>query len=156
MRSFNKKNLFLSLTLFSQLLTGCASTSKSSSENDTAAKTFATSETKGIVYLYRPGAGFGAALQTPIKINGLDAGGTGPGTYFKWELEPAKYTFSSSTSTSSAVVALDVLPGKLYFIKQDYKFDVIAGAKIIMEEADEAKGKKAVNKSKLLISTYMK
>jgi len=156
MLSFSRRGLLLLFTICSLLLTDCASTSKSSTENDAAAKTFATSETKGIVYLYRPGAGFSSAIQTPIKINGADAGGTGPGTYFKWELEPGKYTVSCASTGSSAVVELDVQPGKLYFVKQDYKFDVILGSKVTMQQTSEATGKKAVKKNKLIISTYIK
>ena len=154
MLSFSRKGLLLLFTICSLLLTDCASTSKSSAENDAAAKTFATSETKGIVYLYRPGRAFAGSIQTPIKINGLDAGGAGPGTYFKWELQPGKYTVSSATQGSSAVVELDVEPGKLYFLMQDYKFDVVMGAKVTIENTDAGKGKKAVEKSKLLISPY--
>jgi Protein of unknown function (DUF2846) len=155
MFSFLKISQLLCLALMPLLLTNCASTSKSSKENDTSAKTYTASDTKGIVYLYRPGRAFAGSIQTPIKVNGLDAGGTGPGTYFKWELDPGKFIFSCSTEGSSAAVELNVQPGKLYFIYQDYRFEVIHGAKVILKEVDESTGKNEVNSSKLLISTYV-
>jgi Protein of unknown function (DUF2846) len=155
MFSFKKsKLLFIAIT--SLFLTNCASTSKSSGENDATAKTFPVSDTKGVVYLFRPGRAFAGSVQTPIKINGFDAGGTGPGTYFKWELDAGKYVFSCSTEGSSKAVELDVQPGKLYFINQDYRFEAIHGAKVVMAQVDEAKGKSGVGNCKLLISTYVK
>ena len=60
---------------------------------------------KGVVYLYRLGRAVGAANATSIKVNSLEAGGTGPGTFFRWELKPGKYTFFASTGESSKTVA---------------------------------------------------
>jgi len=151
-----KKGRLLFLAIASLFLANCASTSKSSGDKDADAKTFPVNDTKGVVYLYRPGRAFAGSVQTPIKINGFDAGGTGPGTYFKWELDPGKYVFSCSTEGSSKAVELDLQPGKLYFINQDYRFEVVHGAKVVMAEVKESKGKTDVGSCKLLISTYVK
>jgi uncharacterized protein DUF2846 len=72
---------------------GCASTSKAPPEKSDAAKSFDKNSDLGVVYVYRPGRAVGAAVQTQIKINGQDAGGTGPGTFFRWELPPGNYKF---------------------------------------------------------------
>ncbi len=143
----------LSILVLSFILTDCASTSKSTSDKDQTAKEFKKSSDKGTVYLYRPGRAVGAAGQTPVQVNGLDAGGTGPGTFFKWDLEPGTYVFSSATSESSAAVELDVRANELYFIRLDPRIGVSAG-RVTMKEVDESTGKQAVKKCKLIISTY--
>ncbi len=133
--------------------TSCASTSKAPEIKSNEAKEFKTVHDKGVVYLYRPGRAVGAATQTQIKVNGSDAGGTGPGTFFKWELEPDTYTFSCYTPESSAVVELDVKPGKQYFLRQDTRLGVGSG-RVTLKEVDEKTGKEAVKGYKLLHSTY--
>ena len=57
---------------------------------------------------YRTGRAVGAAGQLKVLVNSKDAGGTGPGTFFRWDLLPGTYTFASSTGESSAVVQLEV------------------------------------------------
>ena len=108
---------------------------------------------KGVVYLYRPGRAVGAAAQTQIKINGKDAGGTGPGTFFKWDLEPGKYVFSCFTSESSAAAEINVEANKQYFLRQDTRIGINDG-RVTLIEVDETTGKNAVKKGKLLVSTY--
>lgn len=145
--------LSLSVILLAFLLTNCASTSKSSSEKDQAAKEFASLNNKGTVYLYRTGRAVGAAMQTQIKINGLDAGGTGPGTFFKWDLEPGTYVFSCTTPESSAAVEVDVKVNELYFLRQDNRLGLAEG-RVTLKEVDDAKGKEEVKGCKLLVSTF--
>jgi hypothetical protein len=70
------------------------------------------------VYLYRTGKAVGAAGTIEVKVNGQAAGGTGPSTFFRWELKPGTYTFYSITGEASATVALQVEVGKVYFIEQ--------------------------------------
>lgn len=135
------------------LLTNCASTSKAPDSKSASAKEFQTLPDKGVVYLYRPGRAVGAATQTQIKVNGKDAGGTGPGTFFKWDLEPGKYVFSCYTSESSAAAELNVEENKQYFLRQDTRIGINDG-RVTLTEVDETTGKEAVTKGKLLISTY--
>ncbi len=143
--------LLMALLIF--VFTNCAATAKSSSEKDQAAKEFITNIDKGIIYLYRPGRAVGAGVQTQIKINGLDAGGTGPSTYFKWDLDPGSYVFSCYTSESSAAVELEVKANELYFLRQDTRLGLSSG-RVTLKEVDESTGKAAVKKYKLLISTF--
>ena len=145
--------LGVSIALLIVLFTSCASTSKSSSEKNIAAKEFNTNIDKGTIYLYRPGRAVGAAVQTQIKINGQDAGGTGPSTFFKWNLEPGSYVFSCFTTESSAAVDLDVKANTLYFLRQDTRMGLSSG-RVTLKEVDESTGKAAIKNYKLLISTY--
>lgn len=98
-----KRFLILTLTLSAILFAGsCASTSKAGEEQSANAKTFEKLSDKGVVYLYRTGRAVGAAVSIQVKVNGIEAGGTGPGTFFRWELAPGTYSFPSFTSESSA------------------------------------------------------
>lgn len=141
------------LLLVSLLFIGCASTSKAPMDQSDAAKNFEIPQGKGVVYLYRPGRMLNAASQTPIKVNGIDAGGTGPGTFFRWELTPGTYAFSCNTKESSAIVELNVEENSHYFLRQDERVGVTSG-RVTLREVDEKEGKKAVKKHKLLLSTY--
>ena len=150
-----KKILWLiPLVVLTYFATSCASTSKASESKSNEAKTFNTNKEKGTVYLYRTGRAVGAAGQLQVKVNSTDAGGTGPGTFFKWDLKPGTYTFSSSTGESSAVVQLDVKAGDVYYLRQDARGGVSSGRGTI-KEVDSKKGQKEVNNCKLLISSYV-
>ena len=132
----------------------CASTSKAPENKSTEAKTFESPSDKGTVFLYRTGRALNAAAQLMVKVNSIDAGGTGPGTFFRWDLKPGSYTFSSSTGESSAVVQIDVQAGQVYFIRQDARVGIDKG-RVSMKEVDSNKGQREVEKCKLLISTYV-
>ena len=95
----------------------------------------------------------GAAASTQIKINGIDAGGTGPGTFFRWELNLDTYAFSAFTQESSTVIELDVKAGEHYFIRQDERLGLASG-RVTMVEQDEATGMAGVENCKLLVSAY--
>ena len=136
------------------ILASCASTSKAPESKSYEAKTFTVPSDKGRVYLYRTGRAVGAAGQLNVKVNSNDAGGTGPGTFFKWDLNPGTYTFSSSTSESSAIVELDVKAGQVYFIRQDARLGIDKG-RVTMKEVDSSKGQNEVKKCKLLVSAYV-
>ena len=144
----------LLLLLFSLMVFGCASTSNATTEKSEEAKTFSAPDSKGSVFLYRTGRAVGAAGQLSVKVNGLDAGGTGPGTFFRWDLNPGTYTFLSSTGESSAVVQLEVEAGKVYFIRQDARLGIDSG-RVTMQEVDSGKGENEVTGCKLLISSYI-
>ena len=144
---------FLLLIAFALFLHNCASTSKATSEKGEEAKQFEKLADKGVVYLYRPGRAVGAAVSTQIKVNGLDAGGTGPGTFFRWELSPGIYTFSCFSTESSAVAEIDVKANEHYFLRQDERIGV-TGGRVTLVKQDEKKGIEAVKKCKLLLSTY--
>ncbi len=134
--------------------TGCASTSKAPETKSNGAKTFVAPDDRGSVYLYRTGRAVGAAGQLMVTVNSRDAGGTGPGTFFKWDLKPGTYSFASSTGESSAVVQLEVKAGQLYFIRQDARMGIESG-RVTMKEVDSDKGKNEVSSCKLLVSSYI-
>lgn len=145
--------IFVPLLVISLMTISCASTSKATEEKSTSAKKFEKHPEKGVVYLYRPGRAVGAAVSTQIRVNGLDAGGTGPGTFLRWELTPDIYTFSCFSSESSAVVEIDVKEDEHYFLRQDERIG-IAGGRVTLVEQNESTGMEAVNKCKLLVSSY--
>ena len=141
----------LVLTYFA---TSCASTSKAPESKSNEAKAFNAPDDKGTVYLYRTGRAVGAAGQLSVKVNSIDAGGTGPGTFFKWDFKPGTYTFLSSTGESSAVVQLDVKAGEVYYLRQDARIGV-SGGRVTMKEVDSKQGENEVKKCKLLVSSYV-
>ncbi len=146
--------LFLIVVLALPGLYQCAATSKAPSEQSDAAKSFETLDDRGVVYLFKRGRAIGAATTVPVKINSLDAGGSGPGTFFRWELKPGKYAFGASTKESSAAVELDVEAGKLYFIEEIDRIG-LNELRVHLQVVDEATGKKAVSSLKLLVSSYV-
>ena len=149
--SLNKLLMFASLVI---LLASCAKVSYAPDEKDEEAKSFTAPEDRGAVYLYRTGRMVGAAGQLYVKVNGLDAGGTGPGSFFKWDLKPGTYTFLSSTDESSVTVQLEVKAGEVYFIRQDARMGLSSG-RVSMEEVSAEKGVEEVKGCKLLVSSYI-
>ena len=136
------------------VLNNCASVSKAPEGKSEEAKAFTAPEGKGSVYLYRTGRVVGAAGQLNVKVNGIDAGGTGPGSFFKWDLKPGVYTFFSSTAESSATEQIDVKAGEVYFLRQDARLG-IGNGRVTIVKVDHKKGMQEVNQCKLLISAYV-
>ena len=143
------------LVLGTVLFLGCASISKSPESASLDAKTFAPPEDRGSVFLYREGRAVGAAVQYQVKVNGMDAGGTGSGTFFRWDLKPGTYALASSTTESSAAVQVEVEVGKLYFFKQMSLLGLKDGGRIFINPVDEPTGKMAVSELQLLVSAYL-
>lgn len=146
--------LYLNIFALLPLIFSCASTSKATSDKSEEAKTFSISDDRGTVFLYRTGRAVGAAGQLGVQVNSKDAGGTGPGTFFRWDLKPGTYTFSSSTGESSAVVQLEVSAGKMYFLRQDARIGLNNG-RVTMQEVDSKKGESEIKNCKLLVSSYV-
>ncbi len=135
-------------------LSNCASVSKAPEGKSEEAKAFNAPEGKGSVFLYRTGRFVGAAGQLNVKVNGIDAGGTGPGSFFKWDLKPGVYTFFSSTAESSATEQIDVKAGEVYFLRQDARLG-LANGRVTIVKVDHKKGMEEVSQCKLLISAYV-
>ena len=144
----------LPIMIMTLIFGSCASTSKAPESKSNEAKQFSAPADKGTVYLYRTGRAVGAAGQLSVKINSIDAGGTGPSTFFSWNLNPGTYSFSSSTGESSAIVQIDVKAGQVYFIRQDARLGIDNG-RVSMKEVDTKKGEKEVKSCKLLVSSYI-
>ena len=151
---FKRLLWLLPFVVLTYLATSCASTSKAPESKSNEAKTFEAPEGKGTVFLYRTGRAVGAAGQLLVKVNSTDAGGTGPGTFFRWDFKPGTYTFLSSTGESSAVVQLDVKAGEVYYLRQDARMGINSG-RVTIKEVDASKGMKEVKSCKLLVSSYM-
>jgi hypothetical protein len=150
----NQIQLMIIIAALIMIGTGCASTSKAPENMSTEAKAFQAPVDRGSVYLYRTGRIVNAAAQLNVKVNGADAGGTGPGTFFKWDLKPGTYTFFSSTGEASAIVQLEVKAGEVYYIRQDARIG-INDSRVSMKEVSDSKGRKEVEGCKLLVSSYM-
>ncbi len=146
-----RKLLFVLIAL--PLLIGCAGTSKAPTEQSDLAKQFEKHPKKAVVYLYRTGRVVGAAGQIQVRINGIEAGGTGPGTFFRWELNPGTYSFMSSTPESSKVVELNVEAGKNYYLRQDARMGLAAG-RVTLVERDEKTAMAEIADCKLIVSAY--
>ncbi len=146
--------IYVSIVALLPILFSCASTSKATGDKSEEAKTFTAPDDKGTVFLYRTGRAVGAAGQLAVRINSKDAGGTGPGTFFRWDLKPGTYNFSSSTGESSAIVQLEVTAGQVYFIRQDARLGIDKG-RVTMKEVDSKKGESEVKNCKLLVSSYI-
>jgi hypothetical protein len=147
--------MFVSLVLIaSTIFAGCASTSTLSLEESEAAKSFEAPEDRGVVFLYRTGRALGAANAIEVEVNGQAAGGTGPGTFFRWDLKPGTHSFYSRTGESSATVAIDVKAGQVYFIQQDARLGLEQG-RVTLREVDAATGQDAIKSMKMLVSAYV-
>lgn len=152
-RNFASALIFVPFLVVSIMTISCAATSKASDEKSIAAKEFKTHPEKGVVYLYRAGRALGAAVSTQIRINGIDAGGTGPGTFFRWELTPGTYAFSAFTTESSAVIEVDVKANEHFFIRQDERLGLASG-RVTLVLQDETTGMSGVNNCSLLVSAF--
>lgn len=146
--------ILLCLLIAIVALSGCAKTSKAPAEQHEAAMAFEVPDDRGVVYLYRSGKAIGAAGTIEVKVNGQTAGGTGPSTFFRWELKPGSYTFYSITGEASATVALEVDAGQIYFIQQDARMGLNSG-RVNMKEVDEKTGMGYVQNMKMLVSAYV-
>ena len=151
---FKKLKWLIPILVLTYVFSSCASTSKAPESKSSEAKTFKASADRGTVYVYRTGRAVGAAGQLMVKVNSVDAGGTGPGTFFKWDLKPGHYTFASSTGESSAVIQIDVKAGQVYYIRQDARMGLDKG-RVTMKEVDAKKGQNEVKSCKLLVSSYI-
>lgn len=146
--------IIISFSILSLFFLGCASVSKAPTNKSEEAKSFQVSTDKGTVYLYRTGRAVGAAGQLQVTINNHAAGGTGPGSFFKWDFMPGIYTFSSSTGESSAVIQLEIKAGEVYYLRQDARMGVSTG-RVTLKEVSVQKGQKEIMDCKLLVSSYV-
>ncbi|QTN38808.1 DUF2846 domain-containing protein [Cryomorphaceae bacterium] len=150
------KRLILLLAIGSMAFaSSCTHTSKAGEEATVAARDFSPVDGKAVVYLYRPGKFVAGGVMTPIKVNGLDAGGTGPGTFFRWELPPGVYTFSAQNSASTQMVQVDAKAGEVYYIKEQEHIGVASrDTRISMKETTAKEAQPVIKKGKLLLSNY--
>lgn len=136
------RNLLSLLPLCALLLmSGCASVSMMTADDDTRAKSFAVQKDKANIYLYRNET-FGAAIKMPVSVNGKVAGQTASKTYFLWQVSPGTYDISSLTENTSTI-KLIAEAGKNYFVWQEVKMGLFM-ARSDLKQVDEETGRKGV------------
>jgi len=67
------------------------------------------------VWIYRPKAFFGWALNPTVMLDGKDFVNVRNGRFFKAQFKPAKHVFKMDDGTSGA--ELDLRPGQSYYLK---------------------------------------
>jgi len=123
------------------LMSGCASVSMMTADEDARGKTFTPPKDKANIYLYRNET-FGAAIKMPVSVNGKLAGQTASKTYFLWQVSPGTYDVSSVTENTSTV-KLMVEAGKNYFVWQEVKMGLLM-ARSELKQVDEGAGRAGV------------
>ncbi|MDB5802648.1 MAG: hypothetical protein JWL63_3587 [Rhodocyclales bacterium] len=143
------KNIKL-LSLFSAIViaaSGCASVAMAPAEQDTKAKSFATSPDKANVYIYRNET-MGAAVKLQVSVDGKLIGSTASKSYFFVQLAPGKHTIMSQED-SDKTLDINVVAGKNYFVWQEVKMGMWSpGSKLNL--VDDATGKAGVAESGLI------
>ena len=142
-----KKTLALCALSVLVLASGCASVQMASSEQDTAAKSFAVKPDKANIYVYRNET-MGAALKMPVALDGKLMGDTASKTYLLLEVNPGSHTVVSKTENDSSVT-LNTVAGRNYFLWQEVKMGLMT-ARSNLQEVDEATGKAGVGECKLV------
>lgn len=117
--------VFLVVLALVLVLTGCASAPLAPSSADTAAKRFSPAPDKARLYIFRDQR-FGAALEIPVKINGVSLGHTAAGTYFSLDLAGGRYQVTS-TAENDYVLDVTIEPGTAHFLRQEVLLGVIKG-----------------------------
>jgi hypothetical protein len=129
------------------LASGCASVPMASSEQDTAAKSFATKPGKANVYVYR-NESMGAAIKMPVAVNGKLVGDTAAKTYLLLEVAPGQHTITSKTENDSSVT-VNAVAGNNYFLWQEVKMGLMV-ARSNLQQVDEKTGRAGVEECKLV------
>jgi hypothetical protein len=101
----------------------------------------------GLVYIYRPGSAFGAAVSYNVKANGIPIATLTPGVYYPYFAKPGEIEFSAKTESTSSIT-LDVKPGQTYYIKGTVGVGIIVGRPRLALVSTEV-GEKEIIKCKL-------
>jgi hypothetical protein len=142
-----KKLLAVGVVAAVALTSGCATVQMASSEQDTAAKSFAVKPDKANIYVYRNET-FGAAIKMPVALNGKPVGDTAARTYLLLQVEPGRHSVTSKSENDSGVT-VDAAAGRNYFLWQEVKMGLMA-ARSNLQLVDEATGKAGVAECKLI------
>jgi hypothetical protein len=126
------------------LFASCATVPLAPPELDAAAKQFKPHPTKAIIYIVRPGAFAGAAINiTPIfdqKILGALKGGT----YAVVEVEPGPHQVALFGGENMGAVNIQAEAGRLYFVRVQPGIGVWA-PQVLVELLSEEQGKEFVS-----------
>lgn len=135
----------LTLLFLSFLFVSCATVPKASKELDLQAKTFQPVEDKAVLYIFRDEY-FGAALKKQVSMDGKIIGATGPQTFIRVETSEGKHRINSNDED---ILEIDVIRGKIYYVRQEIKTGVISGSSKLYV-VDEARGKNGVMDSVMI------
>lgn len=142
-----RKVIALGILSVALLMSGCASVPMANQSADAAAKTFAPSADKAVLYIYRNET-MGAAIKMPLLIDGVSVGDTAAHTYIRKELAPGSHTITSKTEKDSSLT-IEMMAGKIYYVWQEVKMGMFA-ARSALHQVDAQKGQKGVEESKLI------
>lgn len=135
------------------ICSGCATVAIAPPTSQEMAPTLEPAADKALIYVYRGKSLFGAAVQYQVGLNGRIAGGTAPGTFFVWEVEPGAHHVTSMTSESVATLAIDAEPGHTYFVAQRGKIGLLA-PRVALHAVDEIDGRASVERYRQLVSAF--
>lgn len=127
-------------------LVGCASVNMGDAKQDAALKTFAISNDKAGIYIYR-NESMGAAVKMNVELDGRVIGQTAANTYLYKEVAPGKHTVTSKAENDSSI-EVDAKPGSLLYIWQEVKMGLLS-ARSKLQLVDQAQGQKGVLETKL-------
>lgn len=128
-------------------VSGCASVPMATTEQDDAAKSFATKPGKANIYVYR-NESLGLAVKMPVAPNGKLVGDTAAKTYLLLEVDPGRQTQLSKTEIDSTL-HVDAIAGRNHIVWQEVKMGSFA-ARSSLHLVDEMTGSAAVAECKLI------
>lgn len=138
------RNVMVGMMLVATLVvSGCASVSMGSKEEDMALKQFpAPPDTMAGVYVYRDSF-MGKALKKTVSLDGEMLGETANGVYFYKVIPPGEHIISTESEFSDNTLSFVADADRNYFIRQYIKMGVFVGG-AGLEMVDEEKGMTAV------------
>lgn len=126
---------------------GCTSVPMATPEQDAAAKEFRPVAGYSRIYLYRDEV-FGGAVSMPVAMDGKVAGGTGPNSYFAWDVPAGRHEITSMTENIDAVT-IEAAPSQCYYVWQEVKMGWFQ-ARSRLHVMEVEKGQKGVGRCKLI------
>ena len=118
-------------------------------EMDARGKSFAVTQGKANIYLYR-NENLGGAVAMKVSLNGKEAGATGRATYFLWEVDPGIYQITSESENTSNV-RIVAEPGESYYVWQEVKWGLVV-ARNALHVVDDETGRRGVSECALVES----
>lgn len=142
-------NKFVSVSIISFILGGCASVPMESATASNEAKKFnQPAAGKAGVYIYRDSL-VGQALKKDIWLDGKCVGESAPNTFFYEAVEgDTTHEISTESEFSPNKLAIKTDSGENYFVRQYIKIGVFVGG-ANLEVVDKDKGMKAVSNLEL-------
>jgi hypothetical protein len=138
--------MFRLVTILFLAVTACAPLPPSPQDLD--AKRFEPVSGKAVVYVVRQYPDISREVAT-LMLDDRMMGSTYPGTYFRWVVEPGRHVIRGYAADAGAI-ALDVQPGRIYFIQQSVSDFFNGFAQSFFQFVPEPYGRAAVLRSQLV------